>query len=155
MRKKKKVNRIITPDPLYENIAVAKFINHLMVDGKKSVAQKILYSAFEIIKQKTKEDPLAVFQSAIQNISPRVEVVSARIGGARYQIPKEVSGERKTALAMKWLIAAARKIKGKAMAEKLAQEILAAYKNEGDAIRKKHEIEKIAEANRAFAHFAW
>ncbi len=155
MRKKKKVNRIITPDPLYENIAVAKFINHLMVDGKKSVAQKILYSAFEIIKQKTKEDPLAVFQSAIQNISPRVEVVSARIGGARYQIPKEVSGERKTALAMKWLIAAARKIKGKAMAEKLAQEILAAYKNEGDAIRKKHEIEKIAEANRAFSHFAW
>lgn len=155
MRKKKKTFRQISPDPLYNDVLVAKFINHLMMSGKKTIARRLLYSALEIIKKKTQKDPLVIFQDAINNAAPRVEVISRRIGGARYQIPKEVSGERKTTLAIRWLIAAARKTKGASMDKKLAQELLAAQKYEGEAIRKKREIEKIAEANRAFAHFAW
>jgi small subunit ribosomal protein S7 len=155
MRKKKKVDRKIVPDPVYENVLIAKFTNHLMVSGKKSIARKIIYDCFNLIKEKTEKDPVEVFQEAIDNASPRVEVVSRRIGGARYQIPKEVSGERKTTLAMRWLIGSARKSHGKSMSEKLFVELTAAAKHEGEAIKKKREIEKIAEANRAFAHFAW
>jgi small subunit ribosomal protein S7 len=155
MRKKKKVDRKITPDPVYENVLIAKFTNHIMVSGKKSIARKIIYDCFNLIKEKTKKDPVEVFQEAIDNASPRVEVVSRRIGGARYQIPKEVSGERKTTLSMRWLIGSARKSHGKSMSEKLFVELTAAAKHEGEAIKKKREIEKIAEANRAFAHFAW
>jgi len=155
MRKKKKVDRKIVSDPVYGDVLIAKFTNHLMVSGKKSVARKIIYDCFDLIKEKAKKDPVEVFQEAIDNASPRVEVISRRIGGARYQIPKEVSGERKTTLAMRWLIGSARKSHGKSMSEKLFVELTAAAKHEGEAIKKKREIEKIAEANRAFAHFAW
>ena len=156
MRKKKKVKRQIAPDPRYNDQMVAKFINHLMQSGKKTTAQKILYEAFDIIKQKTKkEGVLEIFTQAIKNASPQVEVISRRIGGAHYQIPREVGNERRVTLAMRWLIQAARQVKGKKMAQKLAQEILAASQGEGGALKKKREIEKVAEANRAFAHFAW
>ncbi|MFA6437411.1 MAG: 30S ribosomal protein S7 [Candidatus Paceibacterota bacterium] len=155
MRKKKKVDRKIVSDPVYGDVLIAKFTNHLMVSGKKSIARKIIYDCFDLIKERTKKDPVEIFQDAINNAAPRVEVVSRRIGGARYQIPKEVSGERKTTLAMRWLIGSARKSHGKSMSEKLFTELTAAAKHEGEAIKKKREIEKIAEANRAFAHFAW
>jgi len=155
MRKKKKIFRPIKPDPLYNNELVAKFINHLMISGKKAVARKVFYKAMEIVKTKSKKDPIAVFTQAINSLAPRVEVISRRIGGAHYQIPKEVGGERKNTLAMRWLIASARKAKGKTIAERLAEEVLAASKQEGEAMKKKKEIERIAEANRAFAHFAW
>ncbi len=155
MRRKKKIERTLIPDPLYNDILVAKFINHLMVCGKKAVARKVFYLTMEIIKTKSKEDPLELFHNAINNLAPRVEVISRRIGGAHYQIPKEVSGERKNTLAIRWLISAARKAKGKSMEERLSAEILAILKYEGESIKKKKEIERIAEANRAFAHFAW
>ncbi|TRZ82736.1 30S ribosomal protein S7 [bacterium] len=155
MRRKKKIDRPLVPDPLYNDVLVAKFINHLIVSGKKTVSRKIFYSTMEIIKAKSKKDPLELFHNAISNLAPRVEVISRRIGGAHYQIPKEVSGERKNTLAMRWLINAARKSKGKSMEERLSAEILAILKYEGEAMKKKKEIERIAEANRAFAHFAW
>jgi small subunit ribosomal protein S7 len=155
MRKKKKINRKITPDPVYNDEKIAKFICHLMNSGKKNTARRVLYDCFENIKKQTKKDPQQIFEQALDKISPRVEVISRRIGGAHYQIPKEVSGDRQLTLAMKWLIKAASSSKGKPMAEKLADELIAAVKNEGNAIKKKKEIEKIAEANRAFAHFAW
>jgi len=155
MRRKKKIERIIAPDSVYGDILVAKFINHIMISGKKSTARKVVYDCFDMIKTKTKKDPVEVFQDAINNIAPRVEVISRRVGGARYQVPKEVGGERKITLAMRWLVSVSRKSKGKPMSERLFIELTAAAKNEGEAIKKKHEIEKIAEANRAFAHFAW
>ena len=155
MRKKKKIDRKINPDPVYHDVLVAKFINNLMVSGKKSTARKIVYDCFEMIKTTTKKDPLIVFQEAINNVAPRVEVISRRVGGARYQIPKEVGGERKITLAIRWIISVSRKASGKSMKERLFQELVAAAKHEGEAIKKKHEIEKIAETNRAFAHFAW
>jgi small subunit ribosomal protein S7 len=123
--------------------------------GKKSLARKIVYQAFEIIKEKTKEDPLEIFEQAIKNASPLLEVRSRRVGGATYQVPREVRPERKLSLAMRWLIEAAKSKKGKPMEEKLAQELILASKNEGGAVKKKENIHKIAEANRAFAHFAW
>jgi small subunit ribosomal protein S7 len=155
MRRKKKIERTLAPDSVYGNVLVAKFINHIMLSGKKSTARKVVYDCFDMIKTKTKKDPVEVFQDAINNIAPRVEVISRRVGGARYQVPKEVGGERKIALAMRWLISVSRRSKGKPMSERLFQELVAASNNEGEAIKKKHEIEKIAEANRAFAHFAW
>jgi len=155
MRRKKKIERTIAPDSVYGDVLVAKFINHIMISGKKSTARKVVYDCFDMIKTKTKKDPVEVFQDAINNIAPRVEVISRRVGGARYQVPKEVGGERKITLAMRWLVSVSRKSKGKPMSERLFIELTAAAKNEGEAIKKKHEIEKIAEANRAFAHFAW
>ncbi len=156
MRRKKKVKRSINPDPKYNNTLVAKFINHLMKGGKKSVAQKVIYSAFEIIKKNTKDkDPIEVFDQAIKNVSPLVEVRSRRIGGARYQVPREVRGERRLTLAMRWLIQAARAKKGKPMSQRLAAELMDASKNTGVAVKKKQDIHRIAEANKAFAHFAW
>jgi small subunit ribosomal protein S7 len=156
MRRKKKVKRPINPDPKYNNTLVAKFINHLMKDGKKSVAQRVLYDSFEIIKKSTKgADPLEVFDQAIKNASPLVEVRSRRIGGAHYQVPREVRGERRITLAMRWLIQAAQAKKGKPMAQKLAEEFIDASKNTGAAVKKKEDIHRIAEANKAFAHFAW
>lgn len=150
MRRKKKIQREINPDPKFGNITVAKFINQIMRKGKKSIAQKIVYSAF----QKLKEDPLKTFEQAIKNAGPQVEVISRRIGGANYQIPKDVRSERRTALAIRWLIDAARKKKGKPMAERLAGELLDASKNAGAAVAKKQQIYKTAQANKAFAHFA-
>ena len=156
MRKKRNIKRDIAPDNKYDNILVAKFINHLMKDGKKSVAQKIFYNAFDFIENNNKDkDALEVFDLAIKNASPFVEVRSRRIGGARYQVPREVRGERKIALSMNWIIQAARAQKGKPMHERLAKEFLDASKNEGSAVKKKEETHKIADANKAFAHFGW
>ena len=154
MRKKRKYKKVQQPDAQYNNLAVGKFINYLMRKGKKSVAEKILYKAFENIQKETNTEPLEVFQKAIENASPLLEVVSRRIGGANYQIPREVRPERRFFLACNWIIEAARSRKGKPMATKLAEEIIAASKNEGAAIKKKQNIHKMAEANRAFAHFA-
>jgi len=154
MRRKHKIKRPINPDPKYQNTLVAKFINHLMRKGKKTVAQRILYDAFEILA-KQKKEPLEIFDQAIKNVSPSLEVRSRRIGGANYQVPREVKGERRTTLAMRWIIAAARARKGKPMAEKLAQEMLEASQNTGAAVKKKIDTHRMAEANRAFAHFAW
>ena len=135
-------------------IDLGRFINYVMRDGKKSTAERAVYGAFEKIKKDTKEDPLAVFTKAIENASPMLEVVSRRVGGANYQVPHEVSPERRFILAARWLVGASRKKKGKPMAIKLAEELIAASKNEGAAIKKKQDMHRMAEANRAFAHFA-
>lgn len=155
MRKKRSYKRDFKPDFKYKSIAVSRFINYLMKNGNKSIAQKCLYDSFDIIKKRTNQEPLEVFDKAIENASPLVEVVSRRIGGANYQVPREVRRERKFILAARWIIQAARSKKGKRMAEKLAEEILAASKNEGTAIKKKQDTHRMAEANRAFAHFTW
>ena len=154
-RRKKKEKRIIIPDPVYNNILLTQFINKIMERGKKTIAQKIVYKAFDIIKEKAKKDPLEVFDLAIRNVSPLLEVKPKRIGGATYQVPREVRGERKISLAMRWIIQAAQKRKGKAMREKLAEELIEAAENRGAAIKKKEDTHRMAEANRAFAHFAW
>ena len=144
----------VEPDPKYNNVKVAKFINHIMERGKKSVAQKIVYSAFDFIKETLKTEPRQIFDAALKNVSPHLEVKSRRIGGANYQVPMEVVEPRKTTLGMRWLIGAAREKKGKPMHIKLAEEIMAAYKKEGPAIKKREDTHRMAEANRAFAHFA-
>ena len=144
----------VDPDPKYNNVKVAKFINHIMERGKKSVAQKIVYGAFDYIKEKLNSEPRQVFDAALKNVSPVLEVKSRRIGGANYQVPLEVMEPRKTTLGMRWLITAARSQKGRPMHIKLADEIMAAFKNEGAAIKKKEDTHRMAEANRAFAHFA-
>lgn len=154
MRGKKKIKQVISPDPVYNNITVAKFINQVMRRGKKTVARKIVYGAFEILKEKTKKEPLEVFEKALENASPLLEVRPKRIGGATYQVPVEVKGKRRMTLAMRWIIQAAKMKKGKAMKEKLAEEIINAAQNTGWAIKKKIDTHKMAEANRAFAHFA-
>jgi len=153
-RTKKTVKRPINPDPLYNSVLIEKFINHVMRKGKKSKARKIVYRAFEIIKEKTKKDPLEIFDLALRNVGPIMEVRSRRIGGANYQVPVEVRPERRTSLAMRWIIEAARSKKGKPMYEKLAQELLEASQNTGVAVKKKENIHRMAEANKAFAHFA-
>jgi small subunit ribosomal protein S7 len=155
MRKKKIKKREILPDPLYNNVKVAKFINQVMRRGKKSIARKIVYGAFEIIKEKTKKDPLEIFEKAIENAGPLLEVRPRRIGGATYQIPLEVKEKRRESLALRWLIQGAKIKKGKKMAEKLAEELISASKNTGWAVKKKEDTHKMAEANRAFAHLSW
>jgi len=151
----KKIKRKIPPDPKYNNVLVAKFINHLMRKGKKTIAQKIVYQAFEIINEKTKKSPLEIFQQALKNTAPKLEVRPRRVGGATYQVPFVVSSERGITLAMRWLIGFAKTKRGKPMKEKLAEEIIEAANNTGAAVKKKQEVHKMAEANRAFAHFAW
>lgn len=155
MARLKKKKQIILPDPVYDNIMVAKFINHIMRRGKKTIAEKILYRAFDIIKEKTKKDSLEIFDLAIKNASPLLEVKSKRVGGATYQVPREVRGDRKITLAMRWIIQSAKSKKGRPMREKLAEELMAAANNEGAAIKKKEDVHRMAEANRAFAHFSW
>jgi small subunit ribosomal protein S7 len=156
MRRKQATKREIAPDPKYDDVRLAKFINNVMKGGKKSVAQRIVYNALEIIKSKTKtEEPLELFNKAMENTSPILEVKSRRVGGATYQVPYEVRGNRREALAMRWILGAARGKKGKPMAEKLAQELIDASKNEGEAIKKRQNVHRMAEANKAFAHFAW
>ena len=145
----------IEPDPLYNNIVVAKFINQIMRRGKKTIARKIVYGAFEIIKEKAKKDPLEVFEKALENASPAVEVKSKRVGGATYQVPVEVKGDRKMTLSMRWIIFGAKSKKGRPMKERLSREIMDAADNTGWAIKKKSDTHRMAEANRAFAHFAW
>lgn len=154
MRKQRVYKKHYKPDAKNERVDVGRFINYVMHGGKKSVAEKVVYSAFEKIQEVTKGDPIKVFEKAVENASPMLEVASRRVGGANYQIPREVRPERKFMLALRWIIAAARAKKGKPMAEKLAEELIAASKNEGAAIKKKQDTHRMAEANRAFAHFA-
>jgi len=134
---------------------VLKLVNQVMKQGKKSIARKIVSGAFDIIAEKLKKDPIEVYEQSIQNVSPMVEVRSKRVGGATYQVPVEVKGNRALSLALRWLLTAARSKKGKPMAEKLAEELMLAYKKEGTAFKKKEDTHRMAEANRAFAHFAW
>jgi small subunit ribosomal protein S7 len=145
---------IISPDKRYNDVVVSQFINKIMKDGKKTTATKIVYDSFDIIKQKTKQEGIEIFRQAIENVSPVLEVKPKRIGGATYQVPMEVRGERKLALSFRWIIDAARGKKGKAMAEKLSEELILASKNEGNAMKKKADTTRMAEANKAFAHFA-
>lgn len=146
--------RNITPDPKFNSVVIARFINKIMERGKKSTAQNIVYEAFEIISTKSKKDPLEVFDVAIKNVAPEVEVKAKRIGGGNYQIPVPVVGNRRNALAFKWIIDGANAKKGAKMAEKLAGELMDAYNKEGSAMKKKADTYRMAEANRAFAHFA-
>ena len=156
MRRRKAQNREVMPDPKFNSKIISKFINMTMLRGKKSTAQKIVYGAFEIIKQKTNEaDVVKVFHKALDNISPHLEVKSRRIGGATYQVPIEVNKARGISLALRWIRDITRAKKGKPMDEKLANEIISAYKGEGSIIKKRDDLHKMAEANRAFAHFRW
>ena len=155
MRRKRNLKRDILPDPKYSNVTVAKFVNHVMKKGKKDVARKVVYKTFALIEKKYNQEPLNVFETAMKNVGPTLEVKSRRIGGATYQVPREVRGERRIALAFRWILGAARAKKGKPMHEKLADELMAATKNEGSAIKKKMDTHRMAEANKAFAHFSW
>src|SRR3989344_5253630 len=156
MRRKVKNRNIVKPDIQFNSEKVEKFINYCMEGGKKNTARRVVYTAFDLIKEKEKvEDPMIVFDTALSNTGPTMEVRSRRVGGANYQVPREVRPERRSFLGMKWIIEAARGKKGKPMAEKLAEEIILASKNEGEAIKKRENTHKMAEANKAFAHFAW
>ena len=154
MRRRRPEKREILPDPLFKDLVVAKFINNLMSDGKKSLAETIFYTSIEKIKKTAKtDDGLEVFKKAIANVSPMLEVKSKRIGGATYQVPVEVPPQRKIALAMRWIIGYAKARKGNSMSDRLAAEIVAAFNNEGSSVKKKEDVHKMAEANKAFAHF--
>jgi len=153
MRKTKPKKRYVLPDPKFNDEMVTKFVNNLMWDGKKSIAYKIFYNAIDIVTQKSGEDGLEVFKRALNNVMPVLEVRSRRVGGANFQVPTEVRPERRESLGMKWLISYARKRNEKSMEEKLASEIISASKSEGAAVKKKEETHRMAEANKAFAHF--
>jgi small subunit ribosomal protein S7 len=153
MRKSRPKARLILPDPVYNDTQVTKFVNNLMLQGKKSTAFQIFYDAIEEVAKKTNEDGLGVWKKALENVTPQVEVRSRRVGGATFQIPQEIRPARKTSMAMKWMIAAARSRNDKSMARKMANEIVAAYKEEGGAFKKKEDTHRMAEANKAFSHF--
>ncbi|MCB0002987.1 MAG: 30S ribosomal protein S7 [Anaerolineae bacterium] len=155
MRRNRAPIRTIAPDPKYNNVALAKFINRIMLSGKKSTAQTIVYDSLEILEKRTGKPAIEVFEQAINNASPAVEVKPRRVGGATYQVPLEVPASRRQALAHRWLIANARKRSGKSMAQKLAAELLDASNNTGTTIKRKEDTHKMAEANRAFAHYRW
>lgn len=156
MRRKLNIKRDLRADSVYDSLKVAKFINYVMESGKKNIARSVVHDCLHSIKEKAKvENPIEVFEMALKNTSPQMEVRSRRVGGANYQVPREVRPERKQALSMKWIVEAARSKKGKPIAEKLADEIIAASKNEGEAVKKRENVHKMAEANKAFAHFAW
>jgi small subunit ribosomal protein S7 len=156
MRRKLKSTRTTLPESKYNSELLARFINVVMWDGKKSVARSVVYDALEEIKKRLPDmEPLTVFETAITNVSPSIETRSRRVGGANYQVPREVSANRRRSLAFRWLIAAARAGKGRPMAQKLADELISASKNEGSAIKKKEDVHRMAESNRAFAHLAW
>ena len=154
-RKRKAPKKIPVLDPKYKSVIIPKLINSIMYDGKKTVAEKIVYDAIEKIKSKSKDDPLNIFNTAISNIKPALEVRSRRVGGATYQVPVEVKSKRSQALALRWLIDASRKRKDKKMSDKIFNEIYDAYQNKGSAIKKKEDTHKMAESNKAFAHFRW
>ncbi|MDE2188123.1 MAG: 30S ribosomal protein S7 [Patescibacteria group bacterium] len=156
MRRKVKNRNIPKADPRYESAKIGKFINYCMESGKKNTAREIVYGMFDLLKEKAKvENPMELFEAALKNTAPNMEVRSRRVGGANYQVPREVRPERRQALSMKWIVEAARNKKGKPMHEKLADEVIAASKNEGEAVKKRETMHKMAEANKAFAHFAW
>ena len=154
-RKKRAPKRIFYPDPKYKSLVLAKFINFIMYDGKKASAEKIVYNALDKIKDKTKEDPIKTFDSAIINLRPNLEVRSRRVGGATYQVPVEVKTKRSQTLAMRWLLDASRKRKNKTMSDKLFSELMYASQNRGSAIKKREDTHKMAESNKAFAHYRW
>jgi len=154
-RRREVPKRKVLPDPMYHDQTITKFMNCVMSHGRKSTAEKIVYGAFEVVHDRTREDPVLVFHKAIENVRPMVEVKSRRVGGSTYQVPVEVRAERQTALAMRWLIAHARKRAGKSMREKLANELIEASHNRGGAIKKKEDVHRMAEANKAFAHYRW
>ena len=154
-RRRAQVKRQVEADPIYGTKVITKFINSLMIDGKKTVAEKIVYKTFDIIKEKSKQDPLEVFNEAIKNVKPNIEVKSRRVGGATYQVPVEVRSDRAQALAIRWLIESSKKRGDKTMQERLSKEFLDASTNKGNAIKKKEDTHKMAEANKAFAHFRW
>lgn len=154
MRRKQVFKKYHKPDTEYDSIVLTRFINYVMKDGKKSTAERVVYNALTKIKTDSKLDPIKVFEKAVENVSPLVEVTSRRVGGANYQVPREVRPARRFMLSARWIIDAARSKKGKPMSVKLAEELLAAYKNEGAAMKKKLDMHRMAEANRAFAHFA-
>ena len=154
MRRKRVYKKNHKPDAVHDSVSLGRFINYLMQGGKKSIAEKVMYDALDIVAKQSKKDALAMFEEALENVTPSMEVKSRRIGGANYQIPIEVRPERKFFLASGWIIEAAKAKKGRPMAERLAEEILSAAKNEGEAIKRKQNVHRMAEANRAFAHFA-
>jgi len=154
-RRREVPKRQILPDPKYGDRMVGRFVNVIMVDGKKSTAEHILYGAFDVIENKTRNDPLAMFRRALENVRPRVEVKSRRVGGATYQVPVEVRPERAASLAMRWLKDYARNRAGKSMREKLADEIIDAANERGDAVKKREDTHRMAEANKAFSHYRW
>lgn len=153
-RRKRIFDKHVEPDPKYGNLLVGKFIGNMMLDGKKTVAEKIIYDTFDIIHERTKKGGLNIFEQAIKNVSPIVELKSKRVGGANYQVPVPVSGERRITLAIRWIKAAAKAKKGKKMAEKLADEFIDASNKAGAAMKKREDVHRMAEANKAFAHFA-
>ena len=154
-RRREVTKREILPDPKYKNTLVAKFVNNIMRRGKKSVAEGILYGALDIIQERAKEDPLKLFEKSVSNVRPIIEVKSRRVGGATYQVPTEVRPERRTALAIRWLIHYSKERSEKSMEEKLAAELIDAANNRGGAIKKREDVHKMAEANKAFAHYRW
>lgn len=154
MRGKQAPKRNITPDAKYGNVTVAKLINTIMRKGKKTVAQSVVYGCFDIVEKKTNRSPVEVFEQAIRNVAPQVEVKGRRVGGANYQVPMEVRGSRRLALALRWLIEAAKTQKGLPMSQRLARELMEAAQNQGTAIKRKEEVYRMAKSNRAFAHFA-
>ena len=147
--------REINPDPKFGDIIVSKFMNNVMEDGKKSVAESIVYGAFDLIESKTRQDPLAIFHQALENVAPQIEVRSRRVGGATYQVPVEVRTERRQALAIRWLLSATRGRNEKTMTERLSAELLDASNNRGNAVKKREDTHRMAEANRAFSHYRW
>ena len=154
-RKKTQPKKVVVPDPIFNSTIIPKLINSIMFDGKKVVAEKIVYEAIEKIKSKTKEEPINVFNEAINNIKPTVEVRSRRVGGATYQVPVEVKNNRAQALAIRWLVDASRKRKDKHMSDKIFNELFDAYEKKGAAVKKREDVHKMAESNKAFAHFRW
>jgi small subunit ribosomal protein S7 len=154
-RRKKAVRRPVPPDPRYDSQTVSKFLNNLMSEGKKSIAERVFYNAMDLIEQRTGQPGVNVFKQALSNAKPALEVKSRRVGGATYQVPVEVRPERRTALAMRWLITYSRSRREKDMSERLAAEMILASKGEGETIKKKEDTHKMAEANRAFAHYRW
>ncbi len=153
MRKKRAVRRDVLPDPIYKSKVVTKLINRIMIDGKKGVAEKILYEAFDTVKKKTGEDPVSVFEKALENIKPQLEVKSKRVGGSNYQVPVEVSETRSQTLGLRWLVNYARLRNGHTMAQNLADEIIDASNGTGNAVKKREDTHRMAEANKAFAHY--
>lgn len=147
--------RVINPDPKFGDIVISKFMNNIMLDGKKSVAESIVYGALDVVEGKLKQDPVEVFHTALENVMPAVEVRSRRVGGATYQVPVDVRAERKQALAIRWIISAARGRNERTMVERLSGELLDAFNNRGSAVKKREDTHKMAEANRAFSHYRW
>ncbi len=154
-RRREVPKRKILADPKYHDILVSKFMNVVMQDGKKAVAEQIVYGAFDVVQDRTREDPLKIFHRALDNCQPVVEVKSRRVGGATYQVPVEVKANRRMALAMRWLVSYARKRPGKSMREKLANELIEAAHNRGQAVKKRDDVHRMAEANKAFSHYRW